>query len=100
MSTNQKKIRSFEGIVVSNKMQKTLVVRVDRIVLHPKYKKRYTMSKRYKVHDEKNLHKTGDVVQFVECRPLSKEKRWRVIESPNQGIKESKNQRITKSPSQ
>ncbi|MDO8581734.1 MAG: 30S ribosomal protein S17 [bacterium] len=81
MTTPVQKIhRSFEGIVVSDAMQKTIVVRVDRIVVHPKYKKRYRVSKRYKVHDEKNKYKIGDKVQFVECRPLSKDKRWRVLE--------------------
>lgn len=78
--STQKIRRSFEGIVVSDAMQKTIVVRVDRIVAHPKYKKRYRVSKRYKVHDEKNAHKVGEKVQFVECRPISKEKRWRVVE--------------------
>lgn len=82
MSASTQKIhRSFEGIVVRDAMEKTIVVRVDRIVMHPKYKKRYRVSKRYKVHDEKNAHKVGEKVQFVECRPLSKEKRWRVIEN-------------------
>jgi len=71
--------RKFNGIVVSNKMDKTIVVRIDRVKVHPKYKKRYTVSKRYKVHDEKNKFQEGDKVRFVECRPLSKEKRWRVI---------------------
>jgi small subunit ribosomal protein S17 len=76
---NKKPIkRTFQGIVVSDKMNKTIVVRVDRIKCHPKYKKRYKVSKRYKVHDSENKCKTGDKVTFVECRPLSKEKRWRV----------------------
>lgn len=70
----------FDGVVVSDAMDKTIVVRVDRVVMHPKYRKRYTVSKRYKVHDEKNVHKVGDHVQFVSCRPISKEKRWRVVE--------------------
>lgn len=83
--------RLFQGTVVSDAMQKTIVVRVDRIVVHPKYKKRYRVSKRYKVHDEKNAHKVGDTVQFVACRPLSKEKRWRVLETPNQRNTASKN---------
>ncbi len=77
----QKNQRLFEGTVVRDAMDKTIVVRVDRIVVHPKYKKRYRVSKRYKVHDEKNEHKVGEKVQFVECRPLSKEKRWRVFEA-------------------
>jgi small subunit ribosomal protein S17 len=76
-TTTQK--RRFEGVVVSDKMQKTIVVRVDRVKTHPKYHKQYAVSKRYKVHDEKNEFKTGDKVAFVETRPMSKDKRWRVI---------------------
>jgi len=71
--------RRFNGVVVSDKMNKTIVVRVDRVRVHPKYKKRYVVSKKYKVHDEKNKFKEGDGVVFVECRPLSKDKRWRVL---------------------
>jgi len=71
--------KKFSGIVISNKMDKTIVVRVDRVKVHPKYKKRYTVSKKYKVHDEKNRFNIGDKVSFIECRPLSKDKRWRVI---------------------
>lgn len=71
--------RKFEGVVVSNKADKTILVRVDRIKKHPKYRKRYTVSKKYQVHDEKNQFREGDKVNFVECRPLSKEKRWRVL---------------------
>ena len=59
-------------------MAKTVVVRVDRTVTHPKYKKRYVRSEKYKVHDEANAHKVGETVSFVECRPLSRDKRWRV----------------------
>lgn len=73
--------KKFAGIVVSAKMDKTVVVRVDRVKEHPKYKKRFTVSKNYKVHDERNELKEGDKVNFVECRPLSKDKRWRVIYS-------------------
>jgi len=72
--------RSFTGVVVSDKMAKTIVVRVDRTIVHPKYGKRYTRSRKYKVHDEKNAHKVGQTVTFVECRPISKDKRWRVVE--------------------
>lgn len=72
--------RIFTGTVVSDKMDKTLVVSVERTKIHPRYKKRYTLSKKYKVHDEKNQHKAGDKVRFIECRPLSKDKRWRVID--------------------
>lgn len=66
--------------MVSHRMEKTAVVRVLQIKVHPKYGKRYRMSERYKVHDEKNEYKIGDQVVFEECRPLSKEKRWRIIE--------------------
>ena len=70
--------KKFTGVVVSDKSDKTIVVRVDRVKINPKYKKRYTVSSRYKVHDETNEFKTGDKVTFIECRPLSKDKRWRV----------------------
>jgi len=73
------KSRRLSGVVVSDKMQKTIVVKVDRTKMHPRYKKRYVVSERYKVHDEKNQYKEGDKVQFQECRPLSKDKRWNVI---------------------
>ncbi|RLC38329.1 30S ribosomal protein S17 [Candidatus Falkowbacteria bacterium] len=73
--------KKFNGVVVSDKMDKTIVVRVDRVSVHPKYKKRYTVSKRYKVHDEKNKKKEGDKVTFIECRPISKDKKWRVVYS-------------------
>ncbi|MDD5290658.1 MAG: 30S ribosomal protein S17 [Patescibacteria group bacterium] len=71
--------RKFSGIVVSDKMDKTIVVRIDRAKKNQKYGKRYIASKKYKVHDEKNHYKEGDKVVFVECRPVSKDKRWRVI---------------------
>ncbi|MDO8592589.1 MAG: 30S ribosomal protein S17 [bacterium] len=71
--------RKFSGAVVSDKMNKTRVVEVESTKIHPKYKKRYTVSRNFKVHDEKNQYKIGDKVSFVECRPLSKDKRWRII---------------------
>jgi small subunit ribosomal protein S17 len=71
--------KKFSGVVVGDKMDKTVVVRVDTIKTHPRYQKRYTTSQRYKVHDEKNQFKIGDKVIFTECRPLSKDKRWRVV---------------------
>ncbi|MFA4833909.1 MAG: 30S ribosomal protein S17 [Patescibacteria group bacterium] len=71
--------RKFSGVVVSDKMDKTIVVRIDRSKKNQKYGKRYIASKKYKVHDEKNQYKEGDKVVFVECRPISKDKRWRVI---------------------
>jgi len=76
-STSQR--RRFEGTVVSAKANKSLVVAVNRTKLHSKYLKRFTVTKRYLVHDEKNAFKTGDQVAFIECRPISKNKRWRVI---------------------
>ena len=71
--------RKFNGIVVSDKSAKTIVVKVESVKIHPKYQKRYTVSRKYKVHDENNKFKVGDKVTFVECRPLSRDKRWRVI---------------------
>lgn len=71
--------KKFSGIVVSDKSDKTIIVRVDSVKIHPKYKKRYTISRKYKVHDEKNEFKVDDKVVFVECRPLSRDKRWRVV---------------------
>jgi small subunit ribosomal protein S17 len=71
--------RKFNGVVVSDKMEKTVVVRVERVKINKKYGKRYMVSKKYKVHDEKKKFKLGDKVIFIECRPLSKDKRWRVI---------------------
>lgn len=75
----EKIIKKFKGVVVSDKMDKTIIVKVATLKMHPKLKKRYRVSKKYKVHDEKNLFKEGTVVEFVECRPLSKDKKWRVI---------------------
>ena len=68
------------GLVVSDKMQKTVVVAVDRRVPHPAYGKMVTRTKRLKAHDEENSAKLGDTVRIVETRPLSKDKRWRVVE--------------------
>ncbi len=72
--------RVLEGRVVSDKMQKTIVVMVERMVKHPLYKKPVKVRKKYKVHDEKEVAKMGDRVRFIETRPLSKEKRWRLLE--------------------
>lgn len=71
--------KKFKGEVVSDKLDKTIVVRVDRFKIHPHYGKQYRVSKKYKVHDEKNQFKVGEVVEFKECRPLSRGKRWQVI---------------------
>ncbi len=77
--TTEKKGRFLKGIVMSDKMDKTIVVSVNQYKEHPKYKKRYKVSKRYQAHDEKNEYKVGDKVIIHECAPLSKNKKWEVI---------------------
>jgi small subunit ribosomal protein S17 len=72
--------KSRKGVVVSNKMQKTVVVSVERTIRHPRYDKVITRSKKYYAHDESNTAKPGDVVHIMETRPMSKLKRWRVVE--------------------
>lgn len=67
-----------KGVVTTNRMHKTVVVSVERIVMHPKYKKYLKRRTKVKAHDEKNECQVGDRVLIVECRPLSREKRWRV----------------------
>ncbi len=74
--THAEKRRTTIGVVMSNKMQKTIVVKVDRRVRDTTYSKYVVKSRRFKAHDEKNEANVGDRVQLVECRPLSKEKRW------------------------
>lgn len=71
--------RRFTGTVVSTAGDKTAVVRVDRTVVHSKYGKRYTRSRRFHVHDENNESRVGEVVDFVESRPISRQKHWRLI---------------------
>ena len=71
--------RVMQGVVVSNAMDKTLVVKVERKFPHPLYKKFIKRSSRYHVHDENNQHKVGDLVSIRDCRPLSKLKKWEVI---------------------
>jgi small subunit ribosomal protein S17 len=70
----------YAGTVVSNKMNKTVVVAVTRLFQHPVYKKTVKRVTKFKAHDEKNTCQIGDVVKIIETRPLSKEKRWLVIE--------------------
>jgi small subunit ribosomal protein S17 len=79
----ERKVR--QGIVVSTKMQKTIVVRVDEVKAHPKYFKTITVSKNYHVHDEKNEARVGDEVAVMETRPLSRTKRWRLLEIKKRG---------------
>lgn len=71
--------RKLEGVVVSDKMQKTVVVEVSELRMHQKYHKQYRVSRRFKAHDEERAYHTGDHVIIEETRPLSREKRWRVI---------------------
>ena len=68
------------GLVVSDKMEKTVVVSIERRVQHPVYGKMVRRTKRFKAHDERNEAKTGDTVRIMETRPMSKDKRWRVVE--------------------
>ena len=74
----KRKVR--EGLVVSDKMDKTVVVAVETRKVHPLYKKAIRVTKKYKAHDENNACKIGDIVKISETRPLSKEKHWRVTE--------------------
>jgi small subunit ribosomal protein S17 len=69
----------LKGVVVSNKMDKTVVVSVSRFVKHPLYGKFYKVSKKYKAHDEENIYKIGDKVEIIETRPISKDKRFKVV---------------------
>ncbi|MFH2063419.1 MAG: 30S ribosomal protein S17 [bacterium] len=78
-NNNKAKKRVFQGKVVSDRMPKTIVVLVERTKVHPKYGKRFTVSRRFKVHDEKGECKVGETVRFEETRPLSRDKRWRFI---------------------
>lgn len=78
-STKTSKAPIQKGTVVADKMDKTIVVSVSRFVKHPLYGKFYKVSKKYKVHDADNKHKVGDVVEIVETKPISKDKRHRVI---------------------
>jgi small subunit ribosomal protein S17 len=78
VTRGSRKVRT--GRVVSDKMQKTVVVAIERRVPHPVYGKMVTRTTRVKAHDEENTAKTGDTVRIAETRPLSKDKRWRVVE--------------------
>ncbi len=71
--------RILQGVVVSDKMDKTVVVQVERRVMHPIYKKFVRRTKKYAAHDEGNVHKVGEIVRIRECRPISKRKRWEVM---------------------
>ena len=78
--------KNYTGKVVSDKMQKTIVVAVTRLTQHPLYKKTIKKVVKFKAHDEENACKKGDVVSIVESRPLSKDKRWRVVDIVRRGV--------------
>ncbi len=84
METTKKAIarrrKVLQGIVVSDKMEKTAVVNVERTVQHSLYKKTVRKSKKYKIHDEENACGIGDQVRLIECKPISKDKCWRLLE--------------------
>ena len=77
--SNQANTKTMTGKVVSNKMNKTVVIKVERRFAHPVFKKVVKTTKKYKVHDEKNECSEGDIILIQETRPLSKEKRWRLL---------------------
>ena len=79
MADKTRKHRVLQGTIVSDKMAKTVVVKVERVKMHSKYRKQYKTSRNYKAHDEKGEYRVGDKVRIEEVRPLSKDKRWRVI---------------------
>ena len=79
-TTKESKGRTLQGVVVSDKMTKTVVVSVSRFVKHPLYGKYYKVSKKYKAHDENNKYKTGDKVVIVETKPISRDKKFKVVE--------------------
>ncbi len=78
MERSNRKVRI--GKVVSDKMDKTIVVATEKLVAHPLYNKQVKQTKKYKAHDEENKCKIGDIVKIMETRPLSKDKRWRLVE--------------------
>lgn len=75
----KKNKRILQGTVVSDKMDKTIVVLIERIKQHPRYRKRYRVFKKYKAHDSENKYKVGDKVEIQECKPISKDKKWTVL---------------------
>jgi len=79
VATKEAHRRRLQGTVISDKMVKTVVVKIDRSKMHPKYKKRYVVSTKLKAHDEARAYHIGDVVIIEETKPLSRDKRWRVV---------------------
>ncbi len=80
MGNDKGQRKTRQGIVVSDKMNKTVVVRVERLTRHPQYNRVIRRAKKFKAHDELNQCSVGDIVEIMETRPLSKDKRWRVTE--------------------
>lgn len=78
-NTIKKQYRELKGVVTSNKMDKTVVVKVDNVKTHPIYKKQYIVSKKYKAHDETNQYRVNDIVTIRQIKPVSKDKKWEVI---------------------
>lgn len=75
----EKKGKTFVGTVTSDKCDKTVTVKVDRVKTHPIYKKKFIVSNNLKAHDESNEYKVGDVVEIIECRPVSRDKKYKVV---------------------
>lgn len=80
IEASENKGNILKGVVVSDKMSKTIVVSVSRFVKHPKYGKFYKISKKYKAHDEDSKYRVGDNVEIMETRPVSKDKRFKVLD--------------------
>jgi small subunit ribosomal protein S17 len=78
--------RILQGVVVSDASHKTVVVKVEKSVKHPVYKKYITRSCKYAAHDPENAHKIGDVVKIIECRPISKTKKWHVLDETKEEV--------------
>ena len=83
-----------EGVVVSDKMDKTVVVLVERRFRHPLYQKVIKKTERFKAHNEGNIAKTGNIVKIMETRPISRDKRWRVIEIAGKGAVKKKEETL------
>jgi small subunit ribosomal protein S17 len=79
MAKEAKKLVSKKGTVVSDSMDKTIVVAVQSLKTHSKYLKKYKSTKKYKIHDQENKYKVGDIVEFVQCKPISKDKAHKVL---------------------
>lgn len=88
MSTNESVARTLTGTVISDKMDKGIVVKIERKIKHPKYGKYIKRSTKVHAHDETNTSKIGDLVTIKECRPLSKTKSWTLVEVKERGEKQ------------